>query len=87
MQHMKPLKNSVYKLILIILLFAALIIAVIVYYNRRIKAIDNKLKETSAMGEIRLTKFSNGEALNEAFKKQLNTELNFVSLPPMTNDQ
>jgi len=28
----------------------------------------------------RLTKFQNGEALNEAGKKQLNPELNFVSL-------
>jgi len=29
---------------------------------------------------IRLTKFSNGEALNEAFERKKNTELNFVSL-------
>jgi len=28
----------------------------------------------------RLTKFLNGEALNEAFERQLKTELNFVSL-------
>jgi len=29
---------------------------------------------------MRLTKFLNGAALNEANKKQLNSELNFVSL-------
>jgi hypothetical protein len=46
---MKPLKNPTYKLILIILLFAALIIAVIIYYNRRIKVINDKLKDTSAI--------------------------------------
>jgi hypothetical protein len=31
---------------------------------------------------VRLTKFLNGEALNEAFERQLYTELNFVSLSP-----
>jgi hypothetical protein len=49
---MKPLKNPIYKLILIILLFAALIVAVIIYYNRRIKVINDKLKEASAVSTV-----------------------------------
>jgi len=49
---MKLLKNPTYKLILIILLFAALIIAVIIYYNRRIKVINDKLKETSGVNAV-----------------------------------
>jgi hypothetical protein len=53
MQQMKPLKNPIYKLILIILLFAALIISVIIYYNRRIKVINDKLKDTSAISTVR----------------------------------
>jgi hypothetical protein len=58
MQQMKPLKNPTYKLILIILLFAALIISVIIYYNRRIKVINDKLKDTSveAKGKRRKVK-------------------------------
>jgi len=56
-QEMKPLKNPIYKLILIILLFAALIIAVIIYYNRRIKVINDKLKDTSGVLKSDLQSF------------------------------
>jgi hypothetical protein len=42
-------KYSGYKWLFVMLLLAALMIAVIIYYNRRIKIINDKLKESSAM--------------------------------------
>jgi len=46
---MKPVPGPVFKLILAVLLLAALILCVIIYYNRRIAAIEHKLKQTAAL--------------------------------------
>jgi hypothetical protein len=44
-----PLKNANYKLLLIVLFFLALIAAVFIYYNRRLKGIENNLKQGSSL--------------------------------------
>jgi hypothetical protein len=41
------LKDEGYKWFLVMLLLVALMIAVMIYYNRRIKIINDKLKETA----------------------------------------
>ena len=46
---MKPVRGPIFKLILAVLLLAVLIFCVIIYYNRRIAAIEHKLKQTSML--------------------------------------
>jgi hypothetical protein len=46
---MNRLKYPNYKVVLIVLFFMALIVAVFIYYNRRLKGIENNLKQTSSL--------------------------------------
>ena len=46
---MKPVRGPIFRLILAVLLLAALIFCVIIYYNRRIAAIERKIKQTSVL--------------------------------------